>query len=55
MEAEARKKAIRVLHAASLAGALRPEIDQIYDFQNCAQAHDDILQGGRTGVSLIRI
>lgn len=55
LEADARKKAIKVLHSASLAGALRPEIDQIYDFQNCAQAHDDILQGGRTGASLIRI
>ena len=55
LEPEARRKAIKILHAASLAGALRPAIDQIYDFQNCAQAHDDVLQAGRRGASLIRI
>ena len=50
-----RHKAIKTLHAASLAGALRPAIDKIYDFQNCAEAHDDVSKGGRSGVSLVRI
>ncbi len=50
-----RDNAIQALHAAQLDGAFTSSIDQVYDFENCAQAHDDVLEGGRAGASLIRL
>ena len=50
-----RDNAVQALHAAQLDGALTSSIDQVYDFENCAQAHDEVLEGGRTGASLIRL
>ena len=55
LKMDLRQKAIDVLHAASAAGGLRPEIDCIYDFESCFQAHEKVQGGGRTGVSLIRL
>ena len=50
-----RDNAVQALHAAQLDGALTSSIDHVYDFENCAQAHDEVLEGGRTGASLIRL
>lgn len=55
LDIEARQAAIDVLHQASQEGALTIAIDKIYEFEDCAQAHEDIQNGGRTGVSLIKI
>ena len=55
LSAPERYNAIHALHAAQLDGAFTSSIDQIYDFENCAQAHDEVLEGGRTGASLIRL
>lgn len=55
LPAPERQKAIEALHAAHLAGAFTSSIDQIYDFEDCAQAHDEVLKGGRAGASLIKI
>ena len=55
LSAPERYNAINALHAAQLDGAFRSSIDQIYDFENCVQAHDDVMRGGRAGASLIRL
>ena len=55
LPAPERYNAINALHAAQIDGAFTSSIDQIYDFENCAQAHDEVLGGGRAGASLIRL
>jgi len=50
-----RDNAIQALHAAQLDGAFTSSIDHVYDFENCAQAHDEVLEGGRAGASLVRL
>ncbi|MEM7732775.1 MAG: NADPH:quinone reductase [Pseudomonadota bacterium] len=50
----ARKHAIKQLHAALSSGGLIPRIDQIYDFEDCAAAHDAVMTAGRKGAVLLR-
>ncbi len=50
-----RGKAIEHLHSALTAGALIPAIDQVYDLDDCAKAHDAVMTPGRAGAVLLRV
>jgi len=52
---EDRDEAIKFLHDAHEDGALKLAIGQIFDLEDCADAHDATLTSGRTGSVLIRI
>ena len=52
---EDRDKAIKFLHDAHEVGALKLAIGQIFNLEDCADAHDATLTSGRTGSVLIRI
>ncbi|MCZ4352324.1 NADPH:quinone reductase [Roseovarius aestuarii] len=55
LPAPQRTAAITRLHAALNAGALRPEIDTIFDLADCAKAHDAVMTPGRSGAVLLRV
>ena len=50
-----RKKLINVLHDAYVNNALAPSIDIIYDFSECAKAHERVMKPGRNGAVLLKI
>jgi len=52
---EDRDEAIKALHDAHEDGALKLAIGQIFNLEDCADAHDATLTSGRTGSVLIRI
>jgi len=52
---EDRDQAIKFLHDAHEVGALKLAIGQIFNLEDCADAHDATLTSGRTGSVLIRI
>lgn len=51
----ARQAAIEILHKALLSGGLTPRIDAVYDFEDCAKAHDAVMRPGRKGAVLLQI
>ena len=52
---EARQAVIARLHAALGDGGLKPRIDCVFDFQDCAAAHDAVMAAGRKGAALLRV
>ena len=51
----ARDAAIDILHRAHDDGAFRPDVQIIYDLNDCAAAHDATLTPGRSGAILLKI
>ncbi|MEM6587002.1 MAG: NADPH:quinone reductase [Pseudomonadota bacterium] len=54
LPAPARAAAIERLHSALASSGLAPRIDQIFDFEDCASAHDAVMTPGRKGAVLLR-
>lgn len=54
LPAPARAAAIDILHDALTKGGLIPRIDRIYEFEDCAAAHDAVMAPGRKGAVLLR-
>jgi NADPH2:quinone reductase len=50
-----RKRLVNVLHDAYENNALSPSIDSIYDFSECAKAHERVMKPGRNGTVLLKI
>ncbi|MEL7279122.1 MAG: NADPH:quinone reductase [Pseudomonadota bacterium] len=49
-----RAAAIARLHEALTAGGLKPRIDRVFDFEDCASAQDAVMTPGRKGAVLLR-
>lgn len=54
LPAPARAAAIARLHDALTSRGLTPRIDQVFDFENCAEAQDAVMTPGRKGAVLLR-
>ena len=50
-----RDQIIARMHAALSEGALKPEIDAVYQLNECAKAHEAVMTPGRAGAVLLKI
>lgn len=55
LSADQRREAQAHLNAALVDGALARGTDRVFDFADCARAHEHVEAGGRAGATLVRI
>ncbi len=55
MPPQLRKKLIKVIHNAYINNAFSPAIDSVYDLNDCAKAHEQVMKSGRNGTVLLKI
>lgn len=55
LDAQARARAIGLLHEALLGGGLTPAVDTVLPLSEAAQAHEAVMRSGRAGAVLLEI